>query len=73
MEAPQTVFRSAASVASDSGSATGAILAASWAAILPSTYAARASALFQRASSSLATNRLAGSAASYRRKARSAA
>src|SRR5260221_7307489 len=67
----QTVLRSAASVASDAGSATGATLAASWATILPSTSATRASALFQRASSSPATSRLAGSAASYCRKARS--
>ena len=62
-----------ASVASDAGSATGAALTASWAAILLSTSATRASALFQRASSSPATSRLAGSAASYCRKARSAA
>src|SRR6266516_2207417 len=71
--ATQTVLRSAASVASDAGSITGATVAASWAAILPSTSVTRASALFQRASSSAATSRLAGSAASYCRKARSAA
>ena len=39
----------------------GATLASSWAAILPSTSATRASALFQRASSSPVTKRLAGS------------
>jgi hypothetical protein len=39
---------------------------------LLSTSATRASAWFQRASSSPATSRLAGSAASYCRKARSA-
>src|SRR4249919_856717 len=55
--AVQTVLRSAASVASDAGSAMGATLAASWAAILSSTSAMRASALFQRASSSPATSR----------------
>ena len=71
--AVQTVLRSAASIASDAGSATGASLAASWAAILPSTSVTRASALFQRASSSPVTSRLAGSAASYCRKARSVA
>ena len=49
----------AASVASDAGSATSATLAASWAAILPSTSAMRASALFQRASSLTATRRFA--------------
>src|SRR5262245_53327747 len=48
-------------------------VAASWAAILASASATRASALFHRASSSPVTNRLAGSAASYCRKARSAA
>jgi hypothetical protein len=48
-------------------------IAASWAAILSSTSAMRASALFQRASSSPATSRLAGSAAPYCRKARSVA
>src|SRR5207237_1122251 len=57
--AAQTVLRSAASVASDPGSRTGASVAASWAAILPSTSVTRASALFQRASSSPSTSRLA--------------
>jgi hypothetical protein len=71
--AVQTLLRSAASVASDTGSTLGAAAAASWAEILPSTSATRVSALFQRASSSPVTKRLAGSAASYCRKARSAA
>ena len=46
---------------------------ASWVAIFASTSVTRPSAVFQRASSSPATSRLAGSAASYWRKARSAA
>src|SRR5262249_1821789 len=69
----QTLLRSAASVANDAGSTVDGTVAASWAAILASTSATRASALFHRASSSPVTNRLAGSAASYCRKARSAA
>ena len=70
----QTDRRSSASPAKDTGataSRTG--VAASWAATFASTSATRSSALFQRASSSAATSRLAGSMASYCRNARSAA
>src|SRR5215472_14324549 len=67
------LFKSAASVTNDARAAAGAGVVASWAAILPSTSATCASALFQRASNSPATSRLAGSAAPYWRKARSAA
>src|SRR5215831_9109604 len=69
----QTLLRSATSVANDAGSTVDGTVPTSWAAILASISATRASALFHRASSSPVTNRLAGSAASYCRKARSAA
>ena len=69
----QTLLRSAVSVVNDAGSTVDGTVAASWAAILASTSATRESALFHRVSSSPVTNRLAGSAASYCRKARSAA
>src|SRR5262249_20862258 len=55
-------LESAASVANDAGSTVDGTVAASWAAILASPSATRASALFHRASSSPVTNRLAGSA-----------
>ena len=70
--AVHTVLRLVASVASDITVVLGAGTAASWEAILLSISDTRASALFQRASSSPATSRLAGSAASYWRKVRSA-
>src|SRR5262249_44114035 len=66
----QTLLRSATSVANDAGSTVDGTVPTSWAAILASISATRASALFHRASSSPVTNRLAGSAASYCRKAR---
>lgn len=71
--ADHTVCRFEASRPNAAGSTLTAGLAASCAAILLSISPTLASALFQRASSSPATNRLAGSAASYCRKARSAA
>src|ERR1700692_1091117 len=69
--ADQTVLRFDASRPSARGSTAATGMAASCAAILASTSATCVSALFQRASSSPATSRLAGSAASYFPKARS--
>src|SRR5258705_6971275 len=70
--ADQTVSRFAPKRANAVGSNARAGEVASCAEILLSTSATRISAWFQRASSSLATSRLTGSAASYCRKARSA-
>ncbi|ACL55381.1 conserved hypothetical protein [Methylobacterium nodulans ORS 2060] len=71
--ADQIPRRSAASVSSAAGARAGRGVAASCSAMRASQAPTRARARFQRASSSPVTRRFSGSAASYCRKARSAA